>query len=283
MLVADARKARRLMGNEAKNDALDAELLARIGRADPKLLKPVKLRKKETQCALANIRSRDALVSARTQLVNFVRGTVKTLGCRMPRCTTATFHRHIDKLPDELTCALEPTMQTIEVLTAQIAESERRIEALCDEVYPETAELRAIKGVGAITALAYVLTLETPQRFAKSRQVGAYVGLCPKRWQSGDSDPDMRITRAGDALLRRLLINCAHYIIGPFGPDSDLRRWGLEHAAGGKSAKKRAVTAVARKLAVLLHHLWVTGKTYAPLYQAKKNATHIYQLEKASN
>ncbi len=111
-----------------------------------------------------------------------------------------------------------------------------------------------------------MLTLEDPARFPTSRDVGAYVGLVPKRSASGQRDPQLGITRAGDRMLRRLLVQAAHYTLGPFGPDTDLRRFGEKLAArGGKNAKKRAIVAVARKLAVLLHSLWSTGEVYEPL------------------
>ena len=125
---------------------------------------------------------------------------------------------------------------------------------------------RQVPDVGAITALYYVLTIEDPGRFAKSRAVGAYVGLRPRQRDSGEQKPQLRITKAGDRLLRSLLVRCAHYILGPFGPDADLRRSGLRMAErGGAAGKKRAIVAVARRLAVLLHRLWVTGEVYEPL------------------
>lgn len=273
VLVADPRKARKLMGNEEKDDDIDAEMLARIGRFDAKLLKPVKLRSEQTQSRLSIVRSRDTLVGARTKLINHVRGSVKAMGKRLPRCATESFHKLRGWVPAELEEALGPTLTAIEALTEQIRKLERTIETTCAEEHPETARIRQIKGVGPITALAYVLIVEDPTRFAKSRQVGPYLGLCRKRWKSGDEDPELRITKAGDALLRRLLINSAHYIMGPFGPDCDLRRWGLAYVGrGGKNAKKRAIVAVARRLAVLMHRLWVTGADYDPLYNAKKDA-----------
>ncbi len=128
--------------------------------------------------------------------------------------------------------------------------------------YPETEVLRGVPGVEPITALAFVLTLDRPERFAKSREVGPYLGLVPKRRQSGESEPHLRITKAGNSFVRRLLVNSAHYILGPFGPDTALRQWGLKKAGGGGSnAKKRAVVALARILAVLLHRLWTTGES----------------------
>jgi transposase len=148
-------------------------------------------------------------------------------------------------------------------LTQQIRAYDRQIEQLCRGAYPETALLRQVGGVGPVTALAYVLVLEDPRRFRRSRSVGAYVGLRPKRRQSGEREPQLRITKAGHPFLRRLVVQAAHYILGP---DCALRRHGERMAArGGKIAKKRAVIAVARKLAVLLHHLWMTGEVYEPL------------------
>jgi transposase len=137
--------------------------------------------------------------------------------------------------------------------------------------YPETELLRQVQGVGVVTSLTYVLTVEDPKRFRRSREAGCYAGLRPGRRRSGKSDPQMRISKEGDQYLRRILVQAGHYILGPHGEDSDLRRWGLKLAArGGKNAKKRAVVAVARKLAVLLHHLWVTGEVYEPLHNSQQ-------------
>jgi transposase len=278
VLVADARKARLLMGDEEKDDDLDAELLARFGRADPKLLKPVKLRSEQTQCALAVVRSRDTLVSARTKLVNHVRGSVKPIGWRLPKCSAEGMHKLRGALPESLKDALEPVMVALEALTQQIRQLDRTVERMCEEDYPQTKPLRQIGGVGPITALTYVLTIEDPGRFDKSRRVGAYLGLCRRRWRSGDDDPELHISKAGDEMLRRLLVQCAQYIIGPFGSDSDLRRWGLQYAArGGKAAKKRAAVGVARRLAVMMHRLWVSGEAYEPLYNSAPREALVAQ------
>ena len=266
VLVADPRRVRRLAGNDDKDDALDAEFLARIGRMDRKLLKPIKLRSEPTQCALGLLRSRDELVQARTKLINHVRGAVKTLGVRLPNSSTESFHKLQAQIPQQLRESLSAVIICIESLTEQIRCCERLIEQKCEREYPQTELFRQVAGVGAITALAFALVIEEPSRFSRSRTVGAYLGLTRRKYKSGQSDPELRISKRGDRLLRRLLVNSAHYILGPFGPDSDLRRWGLKYAAGGgKNAKKRAVVAVARKLAVLLHRLWTTGEQYEPL------------------
>ena len=156
---------------------------------------------------------------------------------------------------------------TIDHLTQQIKELERQINRLCKK-YPETERLLQVPGVGLITALAFVLTVEDPHRFTKSRQVGAFLGLTPKRDQSGKCDKQLRISKAGNTYLRSLLVSCGHYIIGPFGPECDLRKYGLSIIVrGGKNAKKRAAVAIARKLGVLLHRLWISDQKYNSFYK----------------
>lgn len=266
VLVANARKLRLIYASKRKTDKLDAEKLARLARVDPKLLHPIEHRGEASQVHLALIHSREALVRSRTQLINHVRGTVKSFGARLPKCSAQSFHRKVaEALPSRLGEALEPVVATIASLTEKIRDYDRRIEEVAKERYPESGLLQQVTGVGALTALTFVLTLENPHKFAKSRSVGAYLGLVPANEQSGDSDPQKRMSGEGDELLRRLLVNSAHYILGPFGRDSDLRRHGEKIASrGGKNAKKRAVVAVARKLSVVLHRLWVTGEAYEP-------------------
>src|SRR5215211_1338414 len=272
VLVANARKVRLIYANKQKTDEIDAENLARLARLDPKLLYPLKHRGEGSQAHMAIIRSREALVSARTQLVNHVRGAVKSFGGRLPKCPARSFHNRVpEHIPEALWEALGSILETIGSLTQRIRGYERQLEAISKECYPETELLRQVEGVGPLTALTFVLTLEDPYRFAKSRSVGAYLGLVPAQDQSGDRDPQKRISKEGDEMLRKLLVGSAHYILGPFGSDSDLRRHGEKIASrGGKNSKKRAVVAVARKLAVLLHHLWVSGELYDPLYNAHR-------------
>lgn len=266
-IVANPRRVRLIAENDSKSDGVDAELLGRLGRVDPSLLRPIVHRGAQAQRDRILIQTRDGLVRARTQLVNQVRGFAKTLGTRVPASSTEAFPKRVRATtPLDLFPGLETLLETIEQLTTTIRQMDREVERLCRERYPETELLRQVPGVGAITALYYVLTIEDPSRFAKSRSVGAYLGLRPKQRDSGDQQPQLRITKAGDRLLRRLLVSAAHYILGPFGPDTDLRRAGLRMAArGGSASKKRAIVAVARRLAVLLHRLWVTGEVYEPL------------------
>jgi transposase len=271
VLVANARKLRLIYANKRKTDEIDAENLARLARVDPKLLYPLKHRGEDSQAHMAIVRSRQALVDCRTQLVNHVRGAVKSFGARLPKCPARSFHKRAkEHIPEALLPALGPILEQIGSLTERISDYERKLEVISKEHYPETELLRQVEGIGPLTALAFVLTLEDPYRFEKSRSVGAYLGLVPATDQSGDRDPQKRISKEGDEMLRKLLVGSAHYILGPFGSDSDLRRHGEKIASrGGKNAKKRAAVAVARKLAVLLHSLWVSGEVYEPLRNAQ--------------
>jgi transposase len=270
VVVANPRKLRLITENDNKSDRFDAQTLARLGHADLGLLHVVRHRSAKAQQHLGVIRARDALVRCRTLTVNHVRSEVKSVGARLPSCSTDAFPKKVrEDVPTVLRAALEPLLASIAAMTETIREYDRQIEDLCEK-YPATKVLRQVEGVGPITALTYVLTIDDPKRFRHSRMVGAFLGLRPRRDQSGGSDPQLRITKAGDKTLRRLLVGSAQYILGPFGTDSALRRFGQALASrGGKNAKKRAVVAVARKLAVLLHRLWVTGEQYDPLRAAR--------------
>ena len=272
VLVGNPRKLRAIWDNAQKNDVRDAEMLARIARFDPQLLHPIRHRGPEAQCDLAAIKARDELVRVRTALIAHVRGLVKTAGDRLPKCSPECFHLRAAKaMPSELAPALEPVIASIAELTVRIRHCDQLVERLSEDKYPETEALRAIPGVGPVTALAYVLTLEDRARFEKSRDVGPFLGLTPRRDQSGQTDKQLRITKAGNAYLRRLLVQCANYILGRHGLDCDLRCFGLKLAErGGKNAKRRAVVAVARKLGVLLHCLWKTGATYEPNHRSQR-------------
>lgn len=273
MIVANPWKVRLIAASITKSDRSDAETLARLGRVDPKLLSPVTHRTPSAHADLAVIHARQALVACRSLLINHVRGAVKPFGVRLPACDAHAFHKKVaGMVPTNLAPALGPLIELIARLTAGIRAADARVEQLSEERYPETRVLRQVQGVGPLIALTYVLTISDPNRFQSSREVGPYLGLVPRRRESGERTPQLSISKAGDKYLRVLLVNGAHYILGYRGPDTDLRRWGMKHAGGGKAAKKRAVVAVARKLAVLLHRLWVTGEVYIPLKAAEHAA-----------
>ena len=270
VIVANARKVRLIGESRKKDDRLDAQTLARLARIDPELLYPVKHRSAQAQADLTVIRARAGLVRARTGLVNSARGLAKSYGERLRGCNVRNMNpEKAESLSPELQRALEPLLSAIAELSQRICEYNERIEALAQQSYPQVELLKQIKGVGTLIALTFLLTLEDPHRFGKSRDVGGYLGLQPGRRNSGRSEPQMHISKEGDPYLRTLLVQGAQHILGPFGVDCDLRRWGLKLAErGGRSGKKRAIVATARKLAVLLHHLWVSGEVYDPLHNS---------------
>jgi transposase len=267
VIVANPRRIRLIADSSQKTDRSDAETLARLGRIDRALLSPVVHRPERAQADLAVIRARHALVGARTSLINHVRGAVKSSGARLPACDAYTFHRRVaDAIPAALAPALAPVLSMIGALTSQIDSMDKAILALIHDRYPEAEALQQVPGVGPLISLTFVLTIGNPWRFARSRQIGPYLGLVPGRRESGAKSPQLGISKTGNAYLRQLLVSGSHHILGHRGADTDLRRWGLQHASlGGKSGRKRAVVAVARKLAILLHRLWITGEVYVPI------------------
>ena len=272
VLVAHAQKVQLITKSNRKDDRHDARTLARLARIDPELLGPVRHRSAQAQIHLTVIRARAELVSVRTTLVNAARGLAKSYGERLRKCGTQQVSRElVAELSVELREVLEPLLAEVESLNERIKGYDARMEQIAKESYPQVELLKQVKGVGTQIALTYVLTLEDPHRFPKSREVGCFLGLRPGRRDSGESQPQMHISKEGDRYLRTMMVQGAHYILGPFGADSDLRRWGLNLAArGGKNGKKRAVVAVARKLAVLRHRLWVSGEVYEPLRNSHK-------------
>jgi transposase len=251
--VANARELEAVTGRSHRTDHHDAQQLARLARVDRGLLNPVELRGSAEQVDLFVIRARAVLVEARTMLINFARGITKTLGHRLPASAS---HRFVERVREAVPKVLEPALTgLLDVL---------KIEALAVERYPQTRWLKSAPGVGTLTALTFVLTVGEPGRFAHSRDVGPFLGLVPRRRQSGEQAPHLRISKCGDRYLRKLLVQCAHVAMGRFGPDCALRRWALDHARQSRTAKKRTVVAVARKLAVLLHRLWSRQEVFRP-------------------
>lgn len=274
VIVANSRELHVIFKSKKKNDKLDARTLAKLGQADVELLHPVHHRSEQTQQDLALLRMRDILIKSRTGLINFARGIVKSLGERLPSCSADTFAKRIPPhVPEALRTILTPVIQQIGELTTQIKASDKQIETLLETRYSDSKRILEITGVGPITTFAFLLLIEDAARFARSRSVGAYFGLVPRLDDSGDERSQLRITKAGDGLMRRLLVGAAQYMLGPFGKECDLRRHGMAIAArGGKNAKKRAVVAVARKLAVVMHALLRTRQAYDPDFNLKRRA-----------
>ena len=284
VIVANARKISLIYGSKRKNDQIDAEKLARLARVDRTLLHPVEHRDEQKQADLNVIRSRKVLLKTRQQLINSVRARLKSFGIKPPQVYPAGFHKKaIAYIPETLKLALMPIIEILKGIHNQIKGLDKEIAELAEQRYPETALLTQVAGVGQLIALTYVLTLADPKKFKKSRSVGAYLGLAPGQDQSGSHDPKQSITKEGDPYLRSLLVQSANYILGHFGPDCDLRRFAydrLEHQKEalkkkGKDPNKVKVSkqlkiAVARKLAVLLHHLWVSAEVYDPFFSSSQ-------------
>lgn len=264
VVVANARKLRAISSNERKCDRRDARILADLGRTNPRLLAPVAVRPEQVRRDLTLVRARAALVETRTALVNSIRGLAKSSGQRLPKCSAESLHKQ--EVGEPLRQVLAPMLASLEQLTLNIRLYDKRINELCRASRKQTKVLQQIAGVGPVTSLYFMLAIGDPARFRDARDVGAYLGLVPRRNQSGSRDPELRISKSGDRMLRTLLVQGAQYILGRWGPDTDLRRFGLKLAErGGKKAKRRAVVAVARKLAVLLFALLRSGEAYEPL------------------
>lgn len=271
VLIVDARRTKLITEGDRKTDKRDAETLARLALGVPELLGCSQHRTLAKQGELSMVRVRDLLVRQRSQCIVFCRQTLKAFGVRVPSLSAPCFHKRVyEYLTRETAHALSPAIKVLAALEEQIRECDKALETVAKR-YPETQQLRQVCGVGPLTSLAFVLTVDDPKRFQRSRNVGAWLGLVPKCRASGQANPQLRITKRGDSYMRRLLVTSAQYILGPFGEDSDLRRYGQQVCSrGGRNAKKRAVVAVARKLAVLLHRLWVTDATYEPLRNSSK-------------
>jgi len=261
VIVANARELKWITASDRKNDRNDAVKLARLARADRNLLAPVEHRTAEQQTELAVIRARDALVRSRTLLVNTARSLAKGFGLRLPATITRTFgQRALANLPRFLHASMTLLLEQIDRVSAVLRDYDQRIVEAAGN-HPEMKRLAGVPGVGTLTAATFVLTLGRKERFAHSRDVGSFLGLRPQQKQSGERDPQLGISKCGDKYLRKLLVQCAHHILGQWGRDSALRQWGLSKSGGGAS-KKRAVIAVARKLAVMLHRMWTTGEVF---------------------
>jgi len=269
VIVADARRLRAISDGDRKDDRKDAETLARLGRSDTRLLSPVDPRKPEVRKDLEVLRARAKLVVIRTMLVNHMRGVVKSFGLRMPDCSAERFHKCA--LPSELSNELATMMAMLKSTSAAIDAYDTRITALAETKYPQTTVLKQVRGVGPITSLCFVLTVGDPGRFKDTRDVGPYLGMTPKKHQSGEKDPKLRITKSGDSMMRTLLVQSAQHLLRRSSPDCDLKRFGTRLALrGGKYSKQRAVIATARKLSVLLLAMWKNGEVYEPVRASPK-------------
>lgn len=267
VIVADAKRLKLLWDTKSKDDKRDALLLAQIAARCPEFLSPVEPRSLESEQNRAMLRMREALVRARVKLINCLRGVLASFGEKLPAASSEAFaHKAKPVIPTELRAEAWPVLLTIEQLTAEIKVYDKQVRKLCEGRYGEaTRRLTSVPGVGPLTALTFVLELDGDvARLRRSRAAGALVGLRPIRRESGESKPELGISKEGNPMLRRYLVQCAQYMLGHHGADCALRRWGLQLAGTSKGGKKRAVIAAARKLAVLLHTLWRKDVDFDP-------------------
>src|SRR2546427_3744292 len=236
--------------NNAKSDKRDARTLAQLLRADARLLSPIDHRAENLQMDLTVIRMRDNLIATRTRLVTSVRGVVKATGGRLPRGETTSFPQQVrDLIPEPLRPAVAPVLEVIDGLNEAAYEYDCLLEHWAGTRYEESSRLTQVKGVGTLTALTFLLTVGDKERFSRTRDIGPFVGLRPRLGQSGDNEPELRITKAGDGLLRKTLVEWAEDMVGPFGQDSDLRRVGgrlIEGGHGRKGGRQRVVVGSGR-------------------------------------
>jgi transposase len=287
VVVANPRRVALIGQSSRKNDKVDAAKLAMLAQTNQRLLYPIQHRGEQAQADLAMIRAREELVKSRTALINAARGQAKAIGYRLESCDAdAVKPGMADVLPITLRGSVKLLLETAALLTAQIKAADQQIHTIAER-YPEISLLTPIWGVGELTALAFQLTIDDKDRFGKSREVGPYLGIVPGQDQSGEADPQQRITKEGDRMVRWLLVQCAHCILKKNAPDSDLKRWGQQkiddQVKGGKKPnKKKVLVGIARKLAVLMHRLWANGEVYDPLYNAKKQEALAAKRKKAA-
>lgn len=262
--VVDPRRLELLTKSSKKTDRNDARLLAEMGRLDVEMLHPVHEKSDGTLAIRVELNARAQLVRTRTRLINLVRGALKLFGEQPPKCSSDVFHQRVH-LPEILEPALGPILAVLAGLQAELEKYDKHVVECCKR-FPQTELFRGIHGVGPIVALSFVAAIEKVERFKSSRAVGAYFGLTPKKDQSGKSDPSLRISKEGDGTVRSLLVSAATHALRKSAPDSDLKRFGRRIAQSGTPRDKgRARIAVARKLATLMHRIWVTGEIYQPL------------------
>lgn len=275
VVVANARKLRAIYTNERKSDELDARMLAKIVRLDIDLLHPVTHQTEDQQRDSLLIKLRNSLTKQRVSNVLTVRFTLKSLGIRLKSVSTEAFannaRRQLQEQPEILTLISAPLI-ILDTLNEQIKSLDKQIEQLIALKYPAAQHLQKIPGIGPITSLAFVLHVSDPDRFENLRDVGAYLGLVPRRDQSGKMDKQLSISKTGNTYLRCLLVQAAQYILGHFGPECDLKTHGLKLAAkGGKAAKRKAVIATARKLSVIMLAMWKNKSEYNPEMQKSRS------------
>ena len=261
VICIDARHAKAALKMQInKSDRNDAVGIARIMQCG--WYKEVRVKDLDSHAIKALLVSRALLVRMKRDLENQIRGLLKNLGLIIGRAKMTTFlARATELIADRpaLVAAVEPLLKVRAVLERQIDNLDRKVMAMARRE-PDVRRLMTVPGVGPITALCYFATIDDPSRFKQSRNVGAYLGLTTRRYASGEIDRTGRISKCGDAMLRSYLYEAANVLLTRVAKWSALKAWGMRVAK--RSSLAKAKVAVARKLAVILHRMWVNGTEF---------------------
>ena len=261
VICLDARHARAALKMQInKTDQNDAEGLAQIVRTG--WFREVAVKSMDAHKLRMLLVARSLLVGQRQSLANTIRGLMKTFGLVVPRGCKGLFAPRVREAGEgnaELMAIIEPLLAAWQSLREQIAVFDRQMgaRAKSDSV---ARRLMTVSGVGVVVALAYAAVIDDPARFKHSSSVGAYLGLTPRRYQSGDVDVTGHISRCGDGLLRSYLFEAATVLLQRYSRASELKAWGL--ALAKRIGMRRAKVAVARRLAVIMHRMWMDATEF---------------------
>jgi transposase len=261
VVCIDARHAKAALKMQInKSDRNDAVGIARIMQCG--WYKEVRVKDLDSHAIKALLVSRALLVKIKRDIENQIRGLLKNLGLVIGRAKMNVFAVRAAELTEdrpELAAAVEPLLKARDAIEQQIADFDRKVMRLARND-AQVRRFMTTPGVGAITALCFLATVDDPTRFKKSRSVGAYLGLTARRYASGEIDWTGRISKCGDAMLRSYLYEAANVLLTRVAKRSALKAWGIRLAK--RSGLRKAKVAVARKLAVILHRMWVDSTEF---------------------
>jgi transposase len=261
VICIDARHAKAVLKMQInKNDRNDAAGIARIMQTG--WFKEVRVKDLDSHSVRALLASRALLVKIKRDLENQVRGLLKNLGLVIGRAKLNVFAVRAEELIEgrpELMAAVRPLLDARNAIEQQVDGLDRKVMRLARN-NAQVRRFMTAPGVGPITALCFLATIDDPTRFKRSRSVGAYVGLTTRRYASGEIDWAGRISKCGDAMLRSYLYEAANVLLTRVAKWSTLKAWGIRLAK--RSGLRKAKVAVARKLAVILHRMWIEGTEF---------------------
>lgn len=261
VICIDARHAKAVLKMQInKSDRNDAAGIARIMQCG--WYKEVSVKGLDSHATKALLVSRALLVKIKRDIENQIRGLLKNLGLVIGRAKANVFAARAAQLAQdrsELSAAVDPLLKAREAVEQQIADLDRKVLRLARN-NAQVRRFMTAPGVGPVTALCFLATIDDPARFKRSRSVGAYAGLTTRRYASGEIDWTGRISKCGDKMLRSYLYEAANVLLTRVAKWSALKAWGIRLAK--RSGLRKAKVAVARKLAVILHRMWIDGTEF---------------------